>query len=152
MESHVNKGTVAILRGAPGSGKSTYIKNHLANCLVCSADDFHYVNGVYCWKPQNVVLAHQQCYTKFLKALKENVKFVVVDNTNIKIKELERYYQSAIEYDYNVRIIRFSKDLSKIMGRNVHGVPNDTVTRMYQSIQDIPKHWDIKELIITQDL
>lgn len=147
-ESSINKGTVVIMRSAPGGGKSTYVKTHLSDGVICSADDYHYVNGVYCWDPKNVHKAHKTCQEKFLKALEDDQKLVVVDNTNIKVKDFTFYYYKALDFGYNVRIVRMNAPLKTLIGRNVHDVPDDIVERMFKAIEPIPSQWRIRELLI----
>lgn len=148
IESYANRGTVVIMRSAPGGGKSTYVKKNLSDGTICSADDYHYVSGVYAWDPNKVWLAHKRCQEKFMRALEEDHKLIVVDNTNIKIKDLAFYYNQAKDFGYNIRIIRMNIPLKTLLGRNVHGVPDETVERMFRSLENIPESWDITELLI----
>lgn len=146
----LNNGTVVILRGAQGSGKSTFVEKNFKDAVVCSADHFCINSeGVYDWKPEKVSWTHKQCQEKFFKALTNNEKIIVVDNTNIKVKDFKYYYENAKDFNYNIRIVRISPPLDKIINRNVHGVPEHIVKKAYESIEDIPKNWDVVELLVS---
>ena len=70
------------MRGISGAGKSTYVKKHFPNAVVCSADNYHLDSkGNYNWKPENVAKSHGWCQNQFKKALENNEPLVVVDNT-----------------------------------------------------------------------
>lgn len=139
--------TTVILRGASGSGKSTFIKNNLSDGLVCSADHFFMQeDGSYQFDATKLFQAHNQCYKKFQEAVENNIKLVVVDNTNTTVKEFEKYVLFAKQKNYNIRIVRMEVPLEVLYGRNVHNVPNEVVKKMYDRMEDIPKFWNIQEL------
>jgi mRNA-capping enzyme len=81
-KDHVNQerqhgvGEVVIMRGLPGSGKTTSVKMNFAESEVCSADAF-FMNGQagYAYDRDNIGEAHQMCLASFLKAIK--VGFIV---------------------------------------------------------------------------
>src|SRR5690606_12985380 len=101
---------VYIMRGIPGSGKNWYIENtvlpEFPDASVCSADDYHMINGVYNWKPDRMGFAHTSCREKFFEALRKGVSCVVVNNTNTTQKEMRVYYETAKESGYKVVFVR----------------------------------------------
>lgn len=80
-----------ILRGAPGSGKTTIAQRCFAKWVHASADD-HFINkkGVYVFDPTKLQDAHDECYDKTVDAIKKGQN-VIVDNTNRRIDEFRRY-------------------------------------------------------------
>jgi len=146
MNTTLNKGTVVIMRSAPGGGKSTFVKKNFPDAFICSADNFFIKDGVYCYNPKLIGEAHEACFDSFLQALKDQKKLIVIDNTNIKVKEMTKYVMKAFDYDYNIRIVRMKVSLEKLLGRNVHGVPDNKVIQMHNNIEDIPDSWGITEL------
>lgn len=149
---------VYILRGLPGSGKSTWIENALDDSgvqpYVCSADHFHTgEDGVYRFDPKNIKKAHEECLRKFMLNLYGSDKpdFLIVDNTNCSAWEISPYYRLTELYGHEVKILTFwcSPELS--MKRNTHNVPATTILSMYQRLltEVLPPHWN-HEIILSK--
>lgn len=128
------KKTVYILRGLPGSGKSTVAK--ALGGLVCSTDDFRYdEKGNYVFDPDKNEEHHRQNFERFKRGLELGVDRIVVDNTNTRRWEYEHYEAAAIEAGYEVHILtvgnpKSAVEIAKSAARNVHRVPLETVKRM----------------------
>lgn len=104
--------TMIIIRGIPGSGKST-VADALAafheDCIVCEADDFFYeetgLHGqVYKFKPELLDAAHLWCYDKAREGCMQN-KTVIVSNTSALEKHVQKYIDLANDFGYNIQII-----------------------------------------------
>lgn len=122
---------VVIMRGASGSGKSTYVKKHFPDAVVCSADSYFVDSeGNYNFDPTKLGDAHGQCKRSFKDALDRSQPLVVVDNTNTTLRELQPYLQMAKAHGYEVEVVRVETPLDVAAARNVHGVPFDAVKRM----------------------
>lgn len=129
---------VVILRGLPGSGKSTWVKNNLPNAFICSADHFFENSlGEYNFNPSKLSEAHGQCMWNFIAALTDKLPLVVVDNTNVTKIEIAPYLSVAQAFGYDVEIICIDPKLSlkELSERNVHGVP-------YKSLQSMESRWE----------
>ena len=122
---------LVLIRGIPGSGKST---------IACSMNfDVHYEadmffineNGDYCYDPKKIGEAHQWCQEQTFNALSEG-KRVVVSNTFIKLFEMKPYFDMAHELGLELNVIQAE-------GRwpNVHGVPEEVVKRMEDNWEDL---------------
>jgi len=126
---------VVIMRACPGSGKSTYIKNNLPGALIASADTYFVgKDGVYRFNIARIGAAHEACFATFADALSRSVPLVVVDNTNIKVRDFKRYVDAARARGYAVEIVRLACDPAVAAKRNVHGVPADIVARMARDL------------------
>ena len=120
-----------ILRGIPGSGKSTVaemLSEGVFNYPICCADDFFTdENGVYNWYPGGIKKAHEMSQNKCKEAMENGVERIIVANTNTTKKEMKPYYDMANEYGYRVFSIVVE---NRHGGKNVHGVPDETITKM----------------------
>lgn len=93
------------MRGFPGCGKSTLVKQIVAHfaqtasqpaAIVCSADDY-FIDGAtqqYVFDPEKLTEAHGQCFQTFVNALESQVPLVIVDNTNLQ----HWHYQQYLDY------------------------------------------------------
>lgn len=151
---------IFLMRGLPGSGKTSWIKAYETahyvfpqKWVVCSADHYHLINGVYQYKPENARSAHDDCLHRYLAHLiNQNADVMFVDNTNTTLVELAPYYRLAELYQAEVKIIQVMTDFTKACQRNVHDVPIVTLWRMYQNLlsERLPTHW-VVDIINDQD-
>lgn len=137
---------LVILRGIPGSGKSTYAKKLMkyyqdAGKLVAhyEADMFFtHDDGSYHWDPNKVHIAHQWCQRHVSDAL-DNCDVVIVANTNIKNSDVRDYIKIAEEKNATYEIIRMETRYTTI-----HSVPEETMQKMTEKFQDFPGEIIIK--------
>ena len=150
---------VIIMRGIPGSGKSTWIKknithnpaNKLVGVKICSADFFHIGDdNVYRFDPADIGKAHDFCLNEFLGACQKMPAgiILVVDNTNLLGWEIAPYYRLAQLFGWDVKIVRLDCDFRTAVERNIHAVASERIWQMYQSLlnERLPLHW--KEEIV----
>lgn len=136
---------VIIMRGWPGTGKSTLAKC-IKDAVVVSADNF-FINGrtgEYKYYPDLIKNAHQSCKDHFFRCCSENINPIVVDNTNINVRQYRFYEDVAHEYGYKVYQLVAPKenhnnglDMSAeaCYKRNVHNVPLATIERMKKEFE-----------------
>ena len=130
-----------IMRGLPGSGKSTWIANNLKgkDAVICSADSFFMRDGHYNFKPWLIGKAHEKCKARAFTAMSRGTDTVVIDNTNTQHWEYELYELFAYAMNYKVAIVNMHKGQAPPQcmwqtyeDRNIHGVPYDAIAKMAQ--------------------
>lgn len=144
-----------IMRGIPGAGKSTWVKNNRPDGGYFSADDFHInrATGVYEFKPENAGAAHQTCLRDFTYAImKLKLSDVVVDNTNVRVWEIAPYYRLAEAFGYNVEIVHIHAEPTVAAQRTIHGVPPERVVEMARSFEPVPARWNQRNVYPTVNL
>lgn len=119
----MNNKVLYLIRGVPGSGKSTYAKS--LNILDhFEADMFFELSGKYRFDPNKIHKAHQWCQKQAEETMKAG-RPLVVSNTFVKKWEMTEYKKLAAKYGYKV--------IEKIMTgsyKNVHDVPDEKVAQM----------------------
>lgn len=123
--------TLTIVRGLPGSGKTT-----LAHMLVTArraagawaelveADDYFMRDGGYQFDPSQLPAAHMDCQHRTRQYL-EMGAHVYVANTFTKRWEYQWYLDVATELGLPVQVVEVHSNFG-----SVHNVPEETLTRM----------------------
>lgn len=126
-----------LIRGLPGSGKST-LGEILAPGQCVSADDFaEDAEGRYCFDPDKLSYYHKEC-EKSCRYWMEGFRrtrphalnpsepsVIAVANTFSQPWEAEPYFEMADEYGYEVFVIECQNDFGSI-----HNVPQKTIDAM----------------------
>lgn len=135
-----------IMRGLPGSGKTTLVKSlfaHYGGVTVCSADTYHMVEGEYRYDPAKAGWAHSECLKKFTLAVSYEDEVVIVDNTNTTGLLIAPYVRVAEAFYYEVSIIEMRCSILDSLKRNIHHVPEDAICRMAMHLaRGLPEGWD----------
>lgn len=136
--------TLYLIRGVPGSGKSTIGKKMLAEGVVHAhfEADMYFTSptGRYDYDNTKVNLAHKWCRQQTLEAIQRG-KSVVVCNTFSQPHELVPYYEMSDHYRVKLVIIRATGNY-----QNVHGIPEEIIASMRAKFKDIPKKTHYKEI------
>jgi predicted kinase len=136
---------VQILRGIPGSGKSTWARSCASSigATICSADYFHMIDGEYMYNRDNAGAAHTSCVRAYLDCMKAGETSIIVDNTNTLAHEIAPYVALAKVYAYDFEIVEFPVDLVTAYDRQTHDVPYGTVAMMHRNMlmEVLPARW-----------
>ena len=118
--------TLYIVRGLPGSGKSTFAQS--LDCPVFEADMF-FVNsqGVYNFDFTKIKDAHSWCQEMVEDHMFNQDEKIAVSNTFTQEWEMKPYYDMAKTYGYKVFSVVVE---NRHGGENVHGVPADKLEVM----------------------
>jgi predicted kinase len=115
-----------IVRGVPGSGKTTLAKQLTAN--VFEADHYFYDNdGNYNFIPSEIKEAHKECQQFVGYAMESGIEKIAVSNTFTQEWEMEPYFELAKKHSYKVFTIVVE---NRHGGVNQHGVPEDKIEQM----------------------
>lgn len=124
-----------IVRGLPGSGKSTKAKELLNDKTKhFEADMFHTINGEYCFDIKNIADAHKWCQSNTAFWLNRGFS-VVVSNTFTTLSEIEKYLDIADQYDVETEYIEMKENFG-----NIHNVPQEVLDKMksrWEELKDL---------------
>lgn len=116
---------VHLIRGLPGSGKSTRARAYAARGYVhIEADDFFVSNGRYVFDPTKLPQAHASCRQRVAAALAAG-RNVVVANTFSRRWEMGPYWELAALYG-----ARVTEETMRGQYQNAHGVPAEAIAAM----------------------
>jgi predicted kinase len=97
------RGSAAIiLRGLPGSGKSTWVQALQAalgptskTCIGSADHFFEQPDGSYAWEKSRLTEAHEACRRAFREGLEARCALVILDNTCVSRSEFAEYLALA---------------------------------------------------------
>ena len=139
MDTNIEKqGELILLRGLPGSGKTT-----LANIIlqqpnnnpqeVLSADDFfENKDGEYNFDVTKLKEAHNYCQFRCSERMRQQKSRIVVANTFTQEWEMDEYFKMAERYNYRVHTVIVE---NRHGNENIHGVPKDKLQQMKDRFQ-----------------
>jgi predicted ABC-type ATPase len=137
-----------VMRGLPGSGKSSVSKRvqqlfqeqSTQVVRICTDEILEMCEGGYLWAGHKMGLYHGIALNIARRSFNADVPVVILDNTNIRTKDFEDYIFDARQKGYLVRVfVVGSFDESAIqasMKRNTHNVPEFAIRRMAERFQE----------------
>ncbi len=119
--------TLYIVRGIPGSGKSTFAQS--LDCPVFEADQYFIDSetGEYKFDGSKIKLAHNWCKLRVEQSMEDDFQKIAVSNTFTQEWEMDTYYELAKQYGYRVFSLIVE---NRHGGVNEHGVPEDKLEIM----------------------
>ena len=130
---------LTIIRGLPGSGKSSYALSICEGFVsqgiksgICSADDFFTVKGVYTFDGSKLAEAHADCQRRTDLCLQAGMN-VIVANTFTCRWEMQPYLSMAETHNARVVVVDCfdgGMDDATLAATNVHGVPESSIALM----------------------
>lgn len=119
-----------LIRGLPGSGKSTFAESLKKNdsTVIVEADQYFIdSDGVYKFDASKLGAAHLSCYNRAEHFMKSGFETVIVSNTFTKESEINPYIKLGRKYEY----VTFSIVVeNRHNGKSVHDVPDVTMSKM----------------------
>lgn len=121
--------TLYIIRGLPGSGKTTLANKLAANANACADDYFTTAKG-YHFDAEKLTQAHEHCYQRIRALLAQGVPEVAVHNTFVLHEHVAPYIRLAREFGYFYNII-----ICRSQFGSVHNVPSEVIRRMRRDFE-----------------
>ena len=130
-----------IVRGLPGSGKSTFAKMLVGeDFLVCEADKYFIdkETGEYNFDSTKIKEAHKFCQDTVESYMKDSLvndqfyREIAVSNTFTQEWEMRPYFELAKNYGYKVFSVIVE---NRHGGTNQHGVPEEVLTKMCERFE-----------------
>lgn len=121
-----------LMRGVPGSSKSTSAKRMFPGTLLLENDMFLISNDQYKWSKERVKVGIDLC-TKMTEMALENNSDVVVANTFTKRRFIAAYEKLAMKYGAKFEVYRCTGNY-----QNVHGLNDEMVTSFKNAMEDWP--------------
>jgi len=122
-----------IVRGLPGSGKSTFARSIAKPYQIFEADQYFMKRGKYNFDATKLKEAHDDCKQRVVRRMRENLfnsifyNNIVVSNTFTQDWEMKYYRSIGKRYGYKVHTIIVE---NRHYGTNIHGVPEDKLQVM----------------------
>lgn len=124
-QEYIMKRDLIIVRGIPGSGKSTFAG--LIGKAICCADDYFTYGTDYRWSSDKVSAAHDWSQRKCRRFMKAGVERIIVANTSTRVREMQPYMDLAEQFGYRVFTVIVE---SRHCNKSVHNVPEETLEKM----------------------
>lgn len=122
-----------IVRGIPGTGKSTYankLKNKIPYSEIFEADQYFIDrNGNYNFHPRKLHRAHKWCMWRCDQALRLGMTAIVA-NTFVKKRDMKPYLSMCKKYNLDYLVIPLFQEYG-----SVHNVPEKSMDRMRRQFQ-----------------
>jgi predicted kinase len=122
--------TLVLLRGIPGSGKSTFSKT--IGGLHFEADNYFMIDDVYEFISSKIKDAHRYCQESVEVYMMRGEEKIVVSNTFTQEWEMEPYFEMATQYGYKVFSIIVENRHGNV---NLHNVPTEKLESMRNRFQ-----------------
>ncbi|KAI5607322.1 NEDD4-binding protein 2 isoform X1 [Silurus asotus] len=131
---------LVLLRGAPGSGKTTLARSMLEQNpggIVLSTDEYFTQSGSYHYEPHLLGEAHAWNHRRAKEAFENGIAPIIIDNTNLQCWEMKPYVALAQKHKYKVLFREpntwWKSKPRELERRTKHGVTKEKIRRMLEN-------------------
>lgn len=140
-----------ILRGVPGSGKSTFVeamRSLPGSMAIHAIDDLHTdINGNFLWDEENAERLYTLNFANFVKSCAAETNIVIFDAINIEVEDFQKYVDIANQYNYVVYVVASNPPTpAQSTKRNKHHTSSVQAKDMYARWEHWPTQKMLKEL------
>ena len=150
-----------LMRGIPGGGKSTrsrelamiHIENGGRSVAILATDYYHMEGDKYIFKADLLGQYHEMNHAEAEAFMKRGIELVIIDNTNVRRRDMKPYIDSAKVLGYTVKEViiggdkllpsldkacphKFADYIDLCAGRNTHDVPRDAIEKMARRFEE----------------
>lgn len=133
---------ITLMRGIPGSGKSTIARRITELDIdIMSTDDYWYLpgppnRGEYKFDIREIEAAHIWNQDRVNRRISHGAGPCIVDNTNITTHAVAPYFDMAVKYGCTISILTVDTPLEECIRRNLlrskdRQVPESAIRRMH---------------------
>ena len=130
--------SLILLRGLPGSGKTTLAKelSESGKYPVFSVDDYFTDSqtGEYKFEFEKNHLAYKQCEENTRQCMINDLDKIFIDNAFTLEWELEPYFKLASELNYKIFVVTVE---NRHKGKNIHDISDEQIQKMAQKYKVI---------------
>lgn len=122
--------SLIILRGLPGSGKSSLSKILSEDKWPVFSIDSYFTDPVtqeYAFQFDKNHLAYKNCELQTEKAMQQKIEKIFIDNTFTLEWEMEPYFKLASLYHYTVHVVTVE---NRHKGKNIHHIDDALIMKM----------------------
>lgn len=128
-----DKKEMIIVRGVPGSGKTTFAKSLKPDAHIEADMYMTDSKGQFRYAPSKLSQAHSWCIGRVNYEMSRNTPTIVVSNTFIRLWEIDPYIELGRDHGYSVSIVEMTGSF-----KNIHGVPDEKVEEMRKRFESYP--------------
>lgn len=128
-------GTLYIIRGCSGSGKSTFSQEMCAafGGIRIEADMYMYnEKGEYDWQASKLKAAHAWVYSRISSFMSQAMGPLILSDTNVKHRDLQVYLDLAAKNNY--RVVSLVVE-NRHGNSSIHDVPEKTLRRQESALR-----------------
>lgn len=136
-----------LMQGSPASGKSWIARAiqeapSLTGYIVSADYYFTDAEGNYKFKPDELHTAHMIAQYQCEELMKRGEETIIVDNTNIKKRDIRKYVILANTYGYFIQVVRVQcerklQELQQAERNARKPIPKEVIEEMNAKIQDL---------------